>query len=52
MRWAIDDKKDWGKEKKVEADHKKIEKIVPQKFLKWKKVFGKVEPERMLTRKI
>jgi len=26
--------------------------MVPQKFLKWKKVFGKVEPERMLTRKI
>ena len=52
VRWAIDDKKDWGKEKKVEADHKKIEKIVPQKFLKWKKVFGKVELERMLTRKI
>jgi len=26
--------------------------MVPKKFLKWKKVFGKVESERMLTRKI
>ena len=26
--------------------------MVPQKFLKWRKVFGKVESERMLTRKI
>jgi len=25
---------------------------VPQKFLRWKRVFGKVESERMLTRKI
>jgi len=26
--------------------------MVPKKFLKWKKVFGKVESERMPTRKI
>jgi len=26
--------------------------LVPRKFLKWKKVFGKVESERMLTRKV
>jgi len=26
--------------------------MVPQKFHKWLKVFGKVELERMLTRKI
>jgi len=26
--------------------------IVLQKFLRWKRVFGKVESERMLTRKI
>jgi len=26
--------------------------MVPRKFLKWRKVFGKVESERMLTRKI
>jgi len=25
---------------------------VPQKFLKWRKIFGKIESEKMLTRKI
>ena len=34
IRWAIDDKKDWGKEEKIEEDHRKIEKIVPKRFLK------------------
>ena len=52
VRWAVDDKEDWGREEEVEADHKKIEEMVPQKFLKWKKVFGKVESERIPTRKI
>jgi len=52
IRWAIDDKKDWGKEEKIEEDHRKIEEIVPKRFLKWKKVFRKVKSERMLTRKI
>jgi len=35
----------------MEKDHRKIEEIVPKKFLKWRKVFGKVELERMSTRK-
>jgi len=52
VRWAIDDKEDWGKEEEIEEDHRKIEELVPRKFLKWKKVFGKVESERMLTRKV
>ena len=52
IRWAIDDKENWGKEEEMEEDHRKIEKIVPRKFWKWKKVFGKVELERMPTRKI
>jgi len=50
--WAIDDKEDWGKEEEMEEDHRKIEEMVPRKFLKWRKVFRKVESERMLTRKI
>jgi len=50
--WAIDDKEDWDREEEIEEDHKKIEAMVPKKFLKWKKVFGKVESERMPTRKI
>jgi len=34
MRWAVGDKKDWGREEEVEADHRKIEEMVPQKFLR------------------
>jgi len=52
VRWAIDNKEDWGREEEIEEDHRKIEEIVPKKFLKWKKVFGKVESKRMPTRKI
>jgi len=52
VRWAVDNKEDWRREEEVEADHKKIEEIVSQKFLKWRKVFGKVESERMPTRKV
>jgi len=36
----------------MEEDHRKIEELVPRKFLKWRKVFGKVNSERMLTRKV
>jgi len=49
---VIDDKEDWGREKKIKEDHRKFEKMVPRKFLKWRKVFGKVELDRMPTRKI
>jgi len=52
VRWAMEDKEDWGRDEEVEADHKKIEEMVPKRFLKWRKVFGKVESERMPTRKI
>jgi len=50
--WVIDDKEDWGKEEEMEEDHRKIEEMVPKKFLKWRKVFRKVESKRMPTRKI
>jgi len=36
----------------MEEDHRKIEEIVPKKFLRGRKVFGKVKSERMPTRKI
>jgi len=52
IRWAIDNKEDWERKEEIEEDHRKIEEMVPRKFLKWRKVFGKVESERMLTRKI
>jgi len=48
----VEDKEDWGRDKEVEVDHKKIEEIVSKRFLKWRKVFGKVESERMPMGKI
>jgi len=36
----------------MEEDYRKIKELVPRKFLKWRKVFGKVESERMPTRKV
>ena len=52
VRWAVNNKENWEREEKVEADHRKIEKMVPKKFLKWRKVFGKVESKRMSTKKV
>ena len=34
VRWAMENKKDWERDKEVEVDHKKIEKMVPKRFLK------------------
>jgi len=52
VRWAVDDKEDWGREEEVKVDHRKIEEMVLQKFLRWRKVFWKMESERIPTRKI
>ena len=34
VRWAIDNKEDWGREKEIKEDHRKIKEMVPEKFLK------------------
>jgi len=52
IRWAADEKEDWGREEEMELDHRKVEVMVPQKFHKWLKVFRKVKSERMPTRKV
>jgi len=52
VRWVVNNKEDWEREEEVEADYKKIEEMVPRRFLKWRKVFGKMESERIPTRKI
>jgi len=52
VRWAVDKKEDWGREEEIEADHRKMEKMVSKRFHKWLKVFGKVESKRMLVRKV
>jgi len=36
----------------MEADYRKVEEIVPKKFHKWLKVFGKVESEGMPVKKV
>ena len=48
VRWAIDNKEDWGKEEEIKEDHRKIKELVPRKFLKQRKVFGKVESKRIV----
>jgi len=52
IRWTADKKEDWGKEGEMEMGHCKIEGIVPRRFHRWMKVFGKVESERMPVRKV
>jgi len=46
-------KKKEGKNKKVRKmkEEKTVEELLPKKFWKWKKVFGKVESERMPVQK-
>jgi len=39
-------------DEEIELDREKVKEIVPQKFHKWLKVFGKAESERMPTRKL
>ena len=52
VKWAVDKKENWGREEEMEADHRKVEEMVPKRFYKWLKVFGKVESERMPVRKV
>ena len=52
INWAADKKEDWGRKEEMEIDHHKIGAIVPKRFHQWLKVFGKVESERMLVRKV
>jgi len=52
VRWTVDEKEDWGREEEIEADHRKVEEMVPKRFYKWLKVFGKVESERIPVRKV
>jgi len=46
--WTIEEKF----EKEIELDKEKVKEMVPQKFHKWLKVFGKVESEKMPMRKL
>ena len=41
VKQVVNNKEDWKREKEVKADYRKIEEIVLQKFLKWKKYLGR-----------
>ena len=42
----------WNKEEEVARSEAKAKKLVPEKFHKWIKVFGKKQSERMLMKKL
>jgi len=52
IRWVVDEKENWEKEEKMEADYRKVKEIVPKWFHKWLKVFGKIKSERIPVRKV
>ena len=33
IRWAADEKEDWGKKEEMEMDHHKIESMVPRRLI-------------------
>jgi len=48
LRWMMEDRE---REEEVMEDRQKVEDMVPKRFHKWLKVFGKQESERMSVRK-
>ena len=49
--WCTQNKERKEARKKIRAAEQTVEGLVPRKFWKWKKVFGKAESERMPVRK-
>jgi len=48
LRWTMEERE---RQEEIEEDHRKVEGLMPRRFHKWKKVFGKVESKWMPTRK-
>jgi len=42
----------WDEEKEAAKSEAEAKKLVPERFHKWMKVFGKKQLEKMLTRKV
>jgi len=40
LRWTMEERE---RREEIKEDHRKVEELVPRRFHKWKKVFGKVE---------
>jgi len=34
VRWTVDEKEDWEKEKEIEVDYRRVKEIVPKRFHK------------------
>ena len=49
--WCTQNKKRKEKRKRIRAAEQTVEELVPKRFWKWKKVFGKAESERMPVQK-
>jgi len=48
LRWTMDDRE---REEEAREDRRKVEDMVPKRFYKWLKVFGKQESKRMPVHK-
>ena len=49
--WCIQNKERRGEKRRIRAAEQTVEELVPRRFWKWKKVFGKAESERMPVQK-
>ena len=49
--WCTQNKERKEERKRIRAAERTVEELVPKKFWKWRKVFGKAELERMLVQK-
>ena len=52
VKKVVEEQEIWDEEKEVARSETEAKKLVPEKFHKWIKVFGKKQSERMPTRKI
>ena len=52
IRKVTEEWKIWDEEEETAKSEAKVKKLVPERFHKWIKVFGKKQSERMPTRKL
>ena len=51
MKRVVEEWEIWNKEEEVAKLEEKVEKLVPERFHKWIKVFGKKQSEQIPTKK-
>ena len=52
VRKVVEEWEIWNEKEKAAKSEKEAKKLVPKKFHRWIKVFGKKQSERMPTRKL